>query len=599
MLGDNTHNAPWDLANAKLIVFWGKNAAETNIHQMVFVDRALDAGATLVVIDPRRTQSAERASLLIQPRPGTDGALALAVAHLLIASGRVDSEFIARHVHGFDAFARSASEWTPGRAADVTEIPVDHIRRLADLFAISPATICAGFGLQRFTNGGQTMRAMIALLAITGNIGRPGAGWVYANLQSHIFDDVHDPIASYPPERPDGIARVSISTAKLGPDMLAQHDPPLAMAWVERGNPIPQNPQTALVLEAFRALDFRVVVEQFLTDTAREADIVLPAKTMFEQSDVIGAYWHAYLQLKQKVVEPPGEVKTESEIYRLLARRLGMVEADDGAVFPVTDDEVNAYLDRLLEPFPSITRGQLEDAPVLAPGHQAIAFADLRFPTPSGKIELASDEAAARWKVSAAPDYTEPVESLRRDNPALAPYPLQLLTPNTKNRIHSQFGNLRMIRQFDPKPFVAIAPADAHARGIRDGSNVRVFNARGALALEARIDHGLKPGCVCITNGWWIIGRRRRQPALRGPRDRHGLRRRLPRESCAGGPHGGCRNGTPALPPRTASADRPPRAGSRDGRVHLRREQVHRLRRVPRGLHDRERPRAGRQLAAD
>ena len=159
MLGDNTHNAPWDLANAKLIVLWGKNAAETNIHQMVFVDRALDAGATLVVIDPRRTQSAERASLLIQPRPGTDGALALAVAHLLIASGRIDREFVARHVHGFDAFARSASEWTPGRAAEVTEVPADHIRRLADLFAIAPATICAGFGLQRFTNGGQTMRA--------------------------------------------------------------------------------------------------------------------------------------------------------------------------------------------------------------------------------------------------------------------------------------------------------------------------------------------------------------------------------------------------------------------------------------------------------
>ena len=147
---------------------------------------------------------------------------------------------------------------------------------------------------------------------------------------------------------------------------------------------------------------------------------------------------------------------------------------------------------------------QLRDAPVLAPGHQAIAFADLHFPTPSGKIELASDEATSRWKVSAAPDYTEPVESLRRDDPALAPYPLQLLTPNTKNRIHSQFGNLRMIRQFDPKPFVAIAPADARARGIRDGSNVRVFNARGALALEARIDRGLKPGCVCITNGWWM-----------------------------------------------------------------------------------------------
>jgi anaerobic selenocysteine-containing dehydrogenase len=503
-LGDNRHNAPWDLANAKLIVLWGKNAAETNIHQMVFVERALAAGATLVVIDPRRTQSAERASLLIQPRPGTDGALALAVANVLIASGAVDSAFVADHVHGFDDFARSVTAWTPERAAEITEVPASQIVRLAELFRARPATICAGFGLQRFTNGGQTMRAMMALLAITGNIGKPGAGWIYANLQSHIFDEVHDPVASYPPDTPDGIARVSISTTRLGPDMLAQHGPPLRMAWVERGNPIPQNPQTPAVVEAFRALEFRVVVDQFLTDTAREADLVLPAKTMFEQSDVIGAYWHAYLQLKQKVVEPPGEVKPESEIYRLLAGRLGMPEAGDATVFPVSDAEVDAYLDASLAPFPSITRAGLRDAPILAPGHEAIAFEQLAFPTPSGRIELRSEEAAARWGVDALPDYEEPAESLRRADPALAPYPLHLLTPNTKNRIHSQFGNLRMIRQFDPRPFVSIAPADAVARGIRDGSRVRVFNRRGTLALEARLDYGLKPGCVCITNGWWL-----------------------------------------------------------------------------------------------
>ena len=503
-LGENTHNAPWDLANAKLIVLWGRNAAETNIHQMVFIDRALDAGATLVVIDPRRTESAERASLLIQPRPGTDGALALAVAHQLIDTGIIDTDFIARHVHGFDAFAQSVAEWTPERAAGVTDVPAEYIERLADLFAIQPATICAGFGLQRYTNGGQSMRAMLALLAITGNIGRPGAGWIYANLQSHIFDEVRDPIACYPPAHPDGVARVTISTTRLGSDMLAQRNPSLRMAWVERGNPIPQNPQTPLVLDAFRALDFRVVVDQFLTDTAREADIVLPAKTMFEQSDVIGAYWHAYVQLKQKVIEPPGEVKAESEIYRLLADRLGMPEAHDATVFPLSDAEVDAYLDRLLEPFPSITRERLREAPVLAPGHQEIAFADLTFPTPSGKIALTSEEAVARWNVSALPEYEEPAESVRRQQPDLAPYPLYLLTPNTKNRIHSQFGNLRMIRQFDPRPAVSIGPADAHPRGIRDGATVRVFNGRGSLTLEARIDHGLKPGCVSITNGWWI-----------------------------------------------------------------------------------------------
>jgi anaerobic selenocysteine-containing dehydrogenase len=225
---------------------------------------------------------------------------------------------------------------------------------------------------------------------------------------------------------------------------------------------------------------------------------------MFEQSDVIGAYWHAYLQLKQKVVEPPGEVKTESEIYRLLAKRLGIAEADDATVFPVSDSEVDTYLDGLLAPFPSITRERLRESPLLAPGHEDIAFADGVFATPSGKIELESVEAETRWHVSRIPDYTEPVESLRSEDSGLAGYPLQLLTPNTKNRIHSQFGNLRTIRQFDPHPFVTIAPGDATARGIHDGAAVRVFNARGTLTLEARIDHGLKAGCVCVTNGWWI-----------------------------------------------------------------------------------------------
>jgi len=504
-LGANKHSAPWDIADARLIVLWGKNSAETNIHQMAFVDRALDAGAKLVVIDPRRTQSAERAELLVQPRPGTDGALALAIAHLLIESGRVDRGFIDGHVLGFSAFAEAVADFKPERAAEMTDVPLEYIERLADYFGtIRPVTVSPGFGMQRFTNSGQTMRALLALLAITGNIGKPGAGWVYANLQSHIFEPVLDPIAFYPPERPDGVVRVSISTARLGPEMLATRDPSLRMVWVERGNPVTQNPETNTVLEAFRALDFRVVVEQFLTDTAREADIVLPAKTMFEQSDVIGAYWHAYLQLKQKVIDPPGEVKPETEIYRLLARRLGIAEADDPLILPVGDDEVDAYLERALAPFPELSLERLRQGPLPAPGGQEVAFSDFVFPTPSGKIELESAEAAERWGVDRLPTYEEPVESSRRPGPQAERHALYLLTPNTKDRIHSQFGNLRMIRQFGDEPVAYVHPDDAKERGIGDGDRVRVYNERGELELRARLDNGLKRGCVCITNGWWI-----------------------------------------------------------------------------------------------
>ncbi len=505
-LGENMHSAPWDLARAQLIVLWGKNAAETNQHQMVFVEEALARGARLIVIDPRRTQTAERAELLLQPRPGSDGALALAVAHELIARGWIDRSFIDRHVLGFAEFAEMVRPCTPDWAADITDVPARYIQGFAEtLGTVAPATISAGFGMQRYTNSGQTMRALIALLTLTGNIGKPGAGWVYANLQSHIFDEVKDPVAFYPPAQPDGIVRAGISTSRLGQDILALRDPPLRAVWVERGNPIPQNPDTNAVLRAFRSLDFRVVVEQFLTDTAREADIVLPAKTMFEQSDVIGAYWHPFIQLKQKVLEPPGEVKPETEIYRLLAARLGMDPDEVATGIPgPADKDVEAFLTEKLRPFPDLSLAALRTGPILAPGHQEVAFADGVFPTPSGKIELVSAEAAVRWHVESLPVYHEPAESVRRPGPLAVRYPLYLLTPNTKNRIHSQFNNLRMIRQFGEKPDVGLHPDDAAARGIVRGDRVRVFNDRGDFELEARIDYGLKAGCVVVTNGWWL-----------------------------------------------------------------------------------------------
>ena len=405
-LGANEHNAPWDLANARLIVFWGKNAAETNVHQMAFVQQALDRGAAVVVIDPRRTETAERAALHLRPRPGTDGAIALAVAHRLVERGFVDEPFVREHVHGFEAFRESVREKTPAWAAAIAGVPEAQIERLAELVGtVKPATINAGFGIQRYTNSGQTLRAMIALLALTGNVGRPGAGWIFANLRSPRLAAREGPDRLLPAGgRRTASFRVSISTALLGPQMLATTDPPLRMAWVERGNPIPQNPETQTVVRAFRALEFRVVVDEFLTDTAREADVVLPAKSMFEQTDVIGAYWHDYLQIKQKAIEPPGEVKPESEVYRILAERLDFPREEIERELPgASDADVEAFLEAKLRAVdPALTLGRLREGPVRAPGASDVAFASLRFPTPSGRIELLSEEAARRWGVDRA-----------------------------------------------------------------------------------------------------------------------------------------------------------------------------------------------------
>lgn len=499
-LGDNKHSAPWDIVNSKLIILWGKNPAETNIHQVPFLQRAKENGAVIVVIDPRRTQSAERADLLIQPKPGTDGAIALAVANVLITNNHIDKEFLDKAVLGFDAFKDLALQMTPARAAEISNIPEEYILRLAGLLGtIKPALINTGYGMQRYTNSGQTIRSLIALLAITGNIGKSGSGWMYANLQSHLFG-AKDPLAIYPDNSESSNIRTAVSITRLAEDIHALRNPPVNMLWVERANPVSQNPNTASVKAAFKAMDFIVVVDQFLTDTAAMADIVLPAKSMFEQTDVINAYWHPYIQIKQKVIEPVGEVKPETEIYYLLAKRLGFSEQQIAEIIPEPSDmAVEAYLNKAIGKH-GLSLEQLRNGPVLPPGHQETAFEDLTFPTPSGKIELYSEECKKRWGLPPLPEYRAAAEAAAEDKNNK--YPILLLTPNTKNRIHSQF-KLELTKILSPPPAVYLSPSDAAKRSIKKGSQVRVYNARGSLTIEAKIDLSLRSGCTYIYNGWW------------------------------------------------------------------------------------------------
>jgi anaerobic selenocysteine-containing dehydrogenase len=502
-LGECNHNAPWDLENSRLIIMWGKNAAETNIQEMTHVQKAMDKGAHLIVIDPRRTPTSERAMMLYQIKPGTDAALALGIANILIAENKTDNAFIEKYVLGFEDFKAHVAQFTPDKVAKITEIPEKFIHKLAELIGKTrPMTILPGYGMQRYSNGGQTTRAILALQIITGNIGKPGACWHYANLQSYIFDKVKEPLCYFPNKETDSPFRREISTAKLGEDMLKLQDPPLKMAWIERGNPITQNPDTNKTIEAFKKLDFIVVSEQFMTDTAQMANIILPAKNMFEQADLVGSYWNPYIQLRQKIVEPAGEVKPETEVYYLLAKKLNI---NDGLIaqnlLEPGDTAVENYLKNCLAKFPSVSWEKLKEGPVLEASYQEIAFADFNFPTPSGKIELYSEQAAQLWNVNPLPDYLEPIESRTEENQK---YPLNLLTPNCKNRIHSQFNNLEMIRSLNPAPELHVHPYDAMQRNIRHGDKVLLFNDRGKLEIRVAINIGLKKGCVSLSNGWWI-----------------------------------------------------------------------------------------------
>ncbi|MBI9064692.1 MAG: molybdopterin-dependent oxidoreductase [Marinilabiliaceae bacterium] len=501
-LGENKHNVAWDLENAKLIVLWGKNPAETNIQQMISIEKAQAKGAKLVVIDPRRTPSSERADLLIQPKPGTDGILALAIAKLLMDSNKVDSTFLQEHVLGYQKFKDSLDSFSIAKASEESGVSVSFIEKLAEWMGSNqPMTIVPGYGMQRFSNGGQTIRCLLALSIITGNIGKNGGCWHYADLQGDIFSDLKEPENYYPPKRPDGIFRRTIATARLGEQMLKMSDPELKMAWVERGNPLAQNPDSNKINEAFRKLEFKVVVEQFMTDTALEADIILPAKFMFEQSDIISSYWNPYVQLKPKVVEPPGEVKPESEIYYLLANRLGINEDEVRKVIPEPDDKaIEQWLEKYLDTFPELTLEKLKAGPQLAPGLQEIAFCDRKFNTPSGKIELVSKSASEKWGVSPLPTYVAPVEYHKKVN---LNHPYTLMTPNTKNRIHSQFGNLNVIKALTDEPFATICYKEAEEKGIITGDEIRVFNDQGQIQIKVNVDASLRPGVVVVHNGYW------------------------------------------------------------------------------------------------
>lgn len=494
-LGSSQHNAPWDLVNARTIILWGKNPAETNIHETAFIAEARKKGCRVIVIDPFRTPSADKAEMLISPKPGTDAALALAIAYELIRGERINRKFIEEHVRGFKEFSDSLYI-TPAKASEITGIPEKDILELADIIANgSPLTIIAGYGLQRHRNGGQTIRAILSLTALTGNIGSSGAGFNYADLRSYIYDTVKEPVSYYPYIEKDLPFRRNISMARLGKDILEARSPEIKAIWVERGNPLRQNPGTGEIKSAFAKADFIVAVDQFMTETCQAADLILPAKNMFEQIDIIGSYWSPYIQLKPKVIDPPDGVLPESEIYYHLAQAMHFEITEDKIPAP-GENNIEKWLENRIKGYSKITLADLRNGPVLPPGYTEIAWEKLKFHTKSGKIELLSDEAEEKWGISQLPEYV-PVNNIG-DN---ANFPLNLLTPNSGYRIHSQFGNLNIIKEFSNDNLLRISPADADSRKLRDGALVRVFNSAGQIFCRISITNRAPEGVIVLPNG--------------------------------------------------------------------------------------------------
>lgn len=498
-LGENKHNAPWDLENSKLIILWGKNSAETNVQEIIHIDKAIKKGAKLIVIDPRQTETSEKALLHLAVRPGSDAVLAMAIANYLIASNKFNKTFVENYVLGFEAYAEKVKEFSIETASVICQIPKKLILEMAEMIAqTKPMSIVSGYGLQRFSNGGQTIRTILALQIITGNLGKKGASWRYANLQSYVFDSVKEPLSYFPENKPSGKFRKSVSVFRLGEDILAQQNPPIKFLWVERANPLTQNPDTNKINKAFAEIEFKVVVEQFMTDTALAADLILPAKNLFEVSDIIGSYWNPYVQLMQKVKEPEGEAKTELQIYYELAKKMNFAPSEiEKHLIKPNDDSIDGFLRKQTDRIKGLSFDELTKKPLLAPQYQEIAFKDLKFNTPTGKIELFSAQARKMWNVYELPEFKEVIERPKEKGEFF------LLTPNTKNRIHSQFGNLEVIKQFNNEPTVQINFFDAKELSIKPEQMLEIYNKRGTIRLKAKIDFGIKRGCVSIYNGLW------------------------------------------------------------------------------------------------
>ena len=484
--GDNRHNHPALSRQSRFILLWGHNPAETNVHQWRFILDAQEEGAVVAVVDPRSTDTTDAADLHLRPRPGTDAALALGMANVIVGEGLHDEAFLGRHAHGFEAYRERIGEYPLDRVAEITGLGTEEIRGLSEAYArTKPAMLMAGFGLQRHHRAGQAMRAVALLPAVTGNVGVAGGGWQYANLASHRLRP-----PPRPPQPPD--QGRSFPTSRLGRELQELKQPPLRAAWFEKANPVSQHPDTHNVRRGFEGLDLVVVVDHFLTDTARLADFVLPAKTLFEEEDLVTAYWHPYLQHRAKVLDPPEGVKTETEIWREMCVRFGF----DTRFF---DGDPRERLRAMLPEGRGDLLERLESGPVDPSDNGDVSWTDGGFPTPSGKVEFHSEEAAHLWEVDPVPEY-QPLDEGHESELAKR-FPLQLLTCKTRERIHSQFGNLSWIREVERERVLDVHPLDAEVRGLGEGDLARIWNDRGEVEIRVRIDHGIRPGVVHVIEG--------------------------------------------------------------------------------------------------
>jgi len=497
-LGGSVGMDPERFDEAKLIILWGANPIVSNLHLWSRVQEAKRRGAKIIAIDPYRSLSAEKCTQHIAPLPGTDGALALGLMHVLIAEGLIDRDYIERHTVGFDELAARVTQYTPEWTARTCGLDVDEVVQLAREYGTAkPAAIRLNYGMQRHAGGGIAARNIACLPALTGAWRDVAGGIVLTTADFYSFN--HAGL-----ERPDLLGKRRprvINHSALG-DALTSAQPPVRAVVVYNNNPVAVCPDSAKVVAGFAREDlFCVVMDSFLTDTADYADIVLPATTQLEHYDVHKSYGHLYVLGNNPAIAPVGESLPNSEVFRRLAARMGF----DEPCFRDSDEDICRTALESTEPR---MRGVAWDA-VKESGWQRLdvperfaPFAAGGFPTPSGKCEFKSALLAAQG-MDPLPFFNPPAESAV-SNPQLAQrFPLAFLSPPARNFLNSSFANLKRFRDLEGEPRLEMHAADAAARGIADGDKVRVYNDRGGYTLRARVNDKPRRGVVVAPSVWW------------------------------------------------------------------------------------------------
>jgi anaerobic selenocysteine-containing dehydrogenase len=497
-LGDNRVGMdPEGIADARLVILWGANPLVTHHHLWKYVEAARAKGAHVVVIDPIRSRTADRADEHLAPQPGTDAALALGLLHVVVQGGAEDREFIDLHTVGWEAFRDRILKYPPDRVAAITGLPVDRIEALgARLAATRPTAIRIGPGMQRHAGGGMAVRTITCIPGVTGDWRYAGGGAVYdtrgffrGNWAKLWRDDL----------RPPGTRIIPMT--RLGEALLERTDPPVQSLLVYDANPAASVPDQNKVRQALAREDlFTVVIEHFQTDTADYADILLPATMQTEHADLHIAYGHFYVAWNEPAVAPPGQCLPNSEIFRRLARALGVAEP---SVYDTDEDLARAVLDSEDLRRSGITLRKLKASGWMrmTPPAPFAPFAD-GFPTPSGRLEFFSGRAAALG-LDPLPAYTPPAEAGLRDAALARRYPIALVAPAGPYFLNTEFSNHPALRDKAGPQRVVLHPEDAAARGLAAGDEVRVYNDRGEFRARLDVSDRVRPGLATGSKGHW------------------------------------------------------------------------------------------------